>query len=820
MKRSIRTGTATLGLIAGVLSTFGSTNYWDTNGTTPGFGTAGGIWGAEPKWSSDSTGAAVPAVTNTTVSDDLYFGTVFSGLASGTVAVEGTNQAFRSIAFGTASGPVTLSGGTLTLAAPASEIFVGNASNKITSVLAGAGGLQKLSDLITYAPFLTDTSVTLFTNASLSGYMNVTATMSGNSISGGSTSAQPYYFTNNGTTATAQMQAVNGGFTKCVKFELTQSGQDIAGRAVYARYTGENQLGFDFDTGGTAVSIATAPTVGAYGITQLRLSADRVLTLTGANTYSGDTTIGGGILEIGEGGQLGSGSYTGAIFNSGKFLYSSVSNQSLYGAISGIGSLVMESPSKRASSITYTNFLKSSVTTVIPHSSLSDCVGADGLMGGLSINGGSGPWPADAYFFTNRGATVTYQLQAFEGGATKCVKIELSQLGAGITARVLYAKYVIGNQLGYDFDQGGTALAISTSYSNGNYGAAETSLSLNSPPRLILSGINSYAGGTVVKGGVLEAATTNLALPSSGGITVNTGGELVLNAGPLNSGSPGGVGNLNPITVNSGGTLTLAGTFNVGFSRPIILNGGTLNSTVTEVGDCANYVNNLTLQNGARVIGYKIRMGDIGGYAPSIVVSGASASSLEAGINVAKVGTQSLTFNVADATGDPEPDLLIPGVIQDYNLPHLTGMPIIKTGAGTISLSGVNTHTGRVTITAGALALGADTTLNAGCSIVLNGGSLAVGAFSNVVNTLTLSAGSEIVLGSGKLAFADSSGATWSSTLTLTGTLDSHTLRFGTNANALTGAQLSAITLNGERVRLNEDGYLALGLKGTLIRIQ
>jgi len=820
MKRSIKTGTVALGLITGILSTFGSTNYWDTNGATPGFGTAGGTWGTEPKWSSDSTGASVPAVTNTTASDDLHFGTVFSGLATGTVAVEGTNQAFRSITFGTASGPITLSGGTLTLAAPASEIFVGNASNTIASVLAGAGGLQKHSDLLTYAPFLTDTSVTLFTNASLSGYLNVTATMSGNSISGGSTTAQPYYFTNSGTTATAQMQAVNGGFTKCVKIELTQSGPDIAGRALYARYTGENQLGFDFDTGGTNVSIATAPTVGAYGITQLRLSADRVLTLTGVNTYSGDTAIDGGVLTIGGEGQLGSGSYAGAIVNSGKLLYGSVSNQTLCGAISGIGSLVLECPSKSVSSITYTNFLKASATAIIPHSSLADCVGADGLMGGLSVNGGSGPCPADAYFFTNRGATVTYQLQAFEGGATKCVKVELSQLGAGITARAVYAKYVLDNHLGFDFDTGGTALAIATSYATGNYGAAETTLSLNSSPRLILSGINSYTGGTVVKGGVLEAATTNLALPSSGGITVNNGGELVLNAGPLNSGSPGGVGNLNPITVNSGGTLTLAGTFNVGFSRPVILNGGTLNSTVTEVGDCANYVNNLTLQNGARVTGYKIRMGDIGGYPPSIVVSGTSASSLEAGINIAKVGTQSLTFNVADATGDPEPDLFIPGVIQDYNLPHLTGMPIIKTGAGTLSLSGVNTHTGRVTITAGALALGADTTLNTGCRIVLNGGALAMGAFSNVVNTLTLSAGSEIVLGDGKLAFADSSGVPWSSTLTLTGTLDPHTLRFGTNARALTGAQLSAINLNGERVRLKEDGYLAPALKGTLLRIQ
>jgi len=448
-------------------------------------------------------------------------------------------------------------------------------------------------------------------------------------------------------------------------------------------------------------------------------------------------------------------------------------------------------------------------------------VGADGLMGGNSINGGNGSVPADAYFFTNSGATATYQMQTFEGGGTKCVKVELTQLGAGITARAVYAKFLLGNQLGFDFDTGGTAYTVATSYSSSNYGVAETTLSLYSSSRLILSGINSYTGGTVVNGGVLEAATTNLALPSSGGITVNSGGELVLNAGPLNSGSAGGVGNLNPITVNSGGTLTLAGTFNVGYSRPVTINGGTLNSTVTEVGDCANYVNNLTLKNGARVIGYKLRMGDIGAYPPLIDVSGTNASSLAAGINLAKVGTQSMTFNVADVTGNPEPDLFVPGVIQDYPLPHLTGMPIIKTGDGTLSLSGVNTHTGRITIASGTLALRTNNTLNTFCSIVLKGGTLDMGSFSNSLDTLTLSGKSTLALGSGKLAFADSSGMTWgTNTLTLTGALGPETLRFGTSSSALTSGQLSAINLDGGSVRIKSDGYLALGLKGTLLRLQ
>jgi len=443
-------------------------------------------------------------------------------------------------------------------------------------------------------------------------------------------------------------------------------------------------------------------------------------------------------------------------------------------------------------------------------------------MGGSSINSGKGPVPAQAYFFTNSGSTATYQMQTFEGGATKCVKVELTQSGADIAARALYAKYLWGNHLGFDFDAStSNVLNIATSYTSSNYGVAETTLSLYGTSRLILSGVNTYTGGTVVNGGVLEAASTNVALPSSGGITVNDGGELVLNVGNL--GTDGSIGSLNPITVNRGGTLTLVKQFNAGYRRPITINGGTLTSTilVAGIGDCGNYVNNLTLKNGAQVTGTKLRMGDISEYAPVVTVSGTNASSLAAGICLAKVGTHSMTFHVEDVTGNPEPDFLIPGVIQDYPLPHLTGMPIIKTGAGTLSLSGVNTHTGRITVTSGTLALRADNTLNGFCSIVLNGGALDMGSFSNSLDTLTLNGNSTLALGSGKLAFADSSGLAWgTNTLALTGTLGTETLRFGTNGTALTSGQLSAITLDGGSVRLKSDGYLAPGLKGTLIRLQ
>ena len=61
------------------------------------------------------------------------------------------------------------------------------------------------------------------------------------------------------------------------------------------------------------------------------------MVLSATNTYTGNTTISAGTLEVS--GQLGSGSYSGTLANSGIFSYSSGSDQTLSGVISGSGSL-------------------------------------------------------------------------------------------------------------------------------------------------------------------------------------------------------------------------------------------------------------------------------------------------------------------------------------------------------------------------------------------------------------------------------------------------------------------------------------------------
>jgi len=145
MKKSIiQIFSALLAVALSTVSAFAATTYyWDNNGTTAGFGTAGGTWAAPTTgsssqgWSTDSTGATLPGSVTTATTDTINFGITAVGLASGTVAVSGTVSA-GNITFASGSGAINLSGGTLTLAA-SQTMQVDNAADTIGSAIGGAG---------------------------------------------------------------------------------------------------------------------------------------------------------------------------------------------------------------------------------------------------------------------------------------------------------------------------------------------------------------------------------------------------------------------------------------------------------------------------------------------------------------------------------------------------------------------------------------------------------------------------------------------------------------------------------------------------------
>lgn len=79
---------------------------------------------------------------------------------------------------------------------------------------------------------------------------------------------------------------------------------------------------------------------GAYGV--VKTGPGRLL-FAATNTYSGETTINGGTLEIGGVGQLGSGSYAAVITNNGVLYVNSSAAQTLSGMVSGTGLLTKAS---------------------------------------------------------------------------------------------------------------------------------------------------------------------------------------------------------------------------------------------------------------------------------------------------------------------------------------------------------------------------------------------------------------------------------------------------------------------------------------------
>ncbi|WP_416548305.1 YDG domain-containing protein [Limnohabitans sp. DCL3] len=562
---------------------------------------------------------------------------------TGTTSLAGTN---------TYSGATTISAGTLQ---------IGNAGTTGTlsaaSTITNNGTLSfNRTDAVTLALDLDFTGVVkqagtgaLTLSGVLSGTGSVTAAGTGvltltgnNSYTGGSTvnSNATLSMGNGGTVGTLGPGAVtNNGTLKFYRSDDITWSQAISGTGV----------------------------VGQHGT--------GTLTLTGNNSYSGGVNINSGILNLGSASAIGS---SGTISFTGGVLQFSADNNADYSARFSTANPTSYKIDTNGQNITLaTGFgigqIASNTSTLYKYGS-----GTLTLSGNNTYGGGS---------FVNAG-TLAVTSTGKLGNSSNTTTVEagavLDLQNADITNFVLLnggtlsastGSSNIGLNYGLTLGASGSTVSVTgTALSIGGViSGTGMALTKTGSGTLVLTGSNTYDGGTTISAGTLQVGAGGSSGSLVAGAVINNGTLKFNRVGTLSVANDiSGTGSL----VNAGfGTITLTG--NNSYSGGTTLAAGTLNlGSANAIGDASSLANVGPITFSGGVLQFSV--------SNSTDYSSRFATGLQ---QLYSLDTNGQSVTLASA---------------------LTGTgtsTLTKTGSGTLTLSGANTHTGATTVSAGTLAV-------------------------------------------------------------------------------------------------------------------
>ncbi|RVI65210.1 autotransporter outer membrane beta-barrel domain-containing protein [Sinorhizobium meliloti] len=328
-------------------------------------------------------------------------------------------------------------------------------------------------------------------------------------------------------------------------------------------------------------------------------------------------------------------------------------------------------------------------------------------------------------------------------------------------------------------------------------------LSKNGAGTLVLAGMNNFTGNVTVNDGVLRAGSTQAF--GTGIMTVNSA-TLEL-AGFSNS--VAGLAGTGDVALGSG-TLTITHGGNSSFSGVISGSGGLTKSGggIQTFSGCGNDYTGPTTVSGGRLSVDCIRDG---GEASDIGASDAAASNLVLTTEgVLRYTGDTVTtdrgFHLAGGWGGIE---VVDGATTlefTGNVTNASTGGLVKSGSGTLKLSGTNTYAGTV-VQQGTLIAGSGQALGAGVLYIQNSGTVDMTGFSNTVAALSdnNTTGGEIrvadktlTLSGGDATFAGRITGTTGSlikngggTQTLTGCSNSYSGRTVVNSGAISVACLN-----------------------------
>ncbi|WP_432264452.1 autotransporter-associated beta strand repeat-containing protein [Brucella abortus] len=537
----------------------------------------------------------------------------------------------------------------------------------------------------------------------------------------------------------------------------------------------------------------------------LMKSGTGTVTLSGANSYTGGTKVSAGTLVVandntgggtttvdaGAGLQIGtggtSGSLAGDIANNGALVVNRSDALNLAGAISGTGSLTKNGAGTvtLSGANSYTGGTKVSAGTLVV---ANDNTGGGTMtvdVGALLQIGTGGTSGSLAGDIANDGTLVVDRSDAIglsgaisgAGGLTKNGAGTLTLSGAnsytGATTVSAGILTLTGDNTG-----GGTTTVDARAELHIGTGGASGSLAGNivNDGALVVdrSGVIGLSGVISGTGGLMKSGTGTVTLS---GVNTYTGGTT-LTAGTLAAASDNNLGGASGGLTFNGGTLQVMGTSWTSTNRAVSLQAG---GGTFDIEDAAN---NFAVTQGVAGAGGLTKSGS-----GTLTLSGANsytgATTVSAGTLVVandNTGGGTTTVDVGaglqigtgGVSGSLAGDIVNNGtlVVDRSNAFDLANVisgtgSLTKNGAGTLTLSGVNSYTGGTTVSAGTLAVRADNNLgDASGGLAINGG-----ATLQLTDNLTTARGVTLGAGTATITIDGGKTAQFSNKLTGSGTL-------------------------------------------------
>ncbi len=521
-----------------------------------------------------SWGGSVPSGTDTATWTGASLG---AGLTLGTsaawqgIAVTG---AASSIAI-TGSGPLTLGAGGIELTGSAVDLSMANGivlaasqswkagAGRTLTVSGAVGGTGDLtsgsaggSPPVTYnAGYLSTASgspTTVFTNTSLASITAASGIMNGGWLTAPA-AATGYFFTNNGSTATYQLQFYDGSsYTKVAKVQLSQVGADVVAYQVYAAYKSGNVLGQNFDV--IAVDGNPPTGSGGYGVSSTTVNfgaaATGTVSLVGNNSYTGATNVNGGTLAVSGGNAIPDASTVSLSSGTTLLLNANETIGSLAGA--GAGNL------------------QGNTLTTGGNNTSTTYSGALSGSGGVLVKSGSGTLTLTGVNAQTGATLISQGAIVFNGnsalGSAATVAINDANTGSNNTSLLLQGNAVSTSRAITVTNNGSGTVTLGSTAASSGYLAFSNTLTLNrattltsaTADRTDYSGkITGPVGTLTITGG--QRTTFGSSTNDFVGDISLTGSGTVLQTG---AGDPGveRIPNASSVAVGAGTFLKLAGT--------------------------------------------------------------------------------------------------------------------------------------------------------------------------------------------------------------------------------------------------------------------